>query len=454
MIHIHPDESIAAHIWDTLVWINSDFDLEPRLAESWRLVNDLTWEFEIRQDVRFQNGEPLNAQAVRFSLERAASLEGSVETFASDVGLERIEIIDDYTLRIHTARPAVAMAYELATVEILPPLYYAQTAPKDLADNPVGSGPYRAIGWEPGVQVVLEANTDYWRGVPAVQTLVFQAESDGEARLTRLAEGDVDLVTDLTPDQADAANTERSRLEAIESTRRLFLGLRYQEGTPLADPRVRQALNYAVDVQALVNEFHAGYGQRYGSWVNPPNTDPDLQPWPYDPEAARELLTLAGYPQGFETTLDTPVGRYYGDQQIATAISAQLAQVGITVTVQSHNWPNYVQTRLLPKRTAPLFLLGITSRGNGLEDVRNLGYNFAYNPTLWYDQRFEDLLDRMQQTFNSTLRTNLSYQAQAIAYEEAPWIWLWKPYLFYGVNQELEGWQPRADGLIYLYNPQ
>jgi peptide/nickel transport system substrate-binding protein len=301
--------------------------------------------------------------------------------------------------------------------------------------------------------VVLEANADYWQGAPAIHTLVFQAESAGDKRLASLAAGDVDLVTDLSPDQAEAANTERSRLAAIESTRRLFVGLRYEEGTPLADRRVRQALNYAIDVQALVDEFHAGYGQRYGSWVTPPNANPSLQPWPYDPEAARELLALAERSQGFEIALDTPVGRYHQDQQISAAISAQLAQVGITVTVQSRAWPTYVQDRLIPKKTAPLFLLGLMSRGDALEDTRNLAQDFVYNPTLWYDQRFEDLLDRMEQTFNTTLRLNLSHQAQAIAHEEVPWIWLWRPYLFYGVGQELDGWQPRADGLIYLYSP-
>jgi peptide/nickel transport system substrate-binding protein len=451
MIHVSPDESIAAHVWDTLVWLNDDLDLEPRLAESWRLINDLTWELDLRQGVQFHNGEPFSAEAVRFSLERTASLENSVETFANDVAFEYVEIIDDYTVRIHTAKPAVSMAYKLATVEMLPPLYYAETAPEDLANSPIGSGPYRLVSWDPGGRVVLEANTDYWQGAPAVHTLVFQAESDGDKRLARLADGEVDLVTDLSPDQAKTANTGRSRLEAIEGTRRLFVGLRYEEDTPLADRRVRQALNYAVDVEALVSEFHAGYGQRYGSWVNPPNANADLEPWPYDPEAAQELLVQAGYPQGFEIAMDTPAGRYYQDQQIAQAISAQLSQVGITVTVRSYNWPTYAQQRLIPKKTASLFLLSLMSRDDGLEDVRNLDYDFAYNPTLWYDQRFEDLLDRMEQTFNTALRTNLSHQAQAIAYEEAPWIWLWRPYLFYGVGQELDGWQPRADGLIYLY---
>jgi peptide/nickel transport system substrate-binding protein len=453
MVSVHPEDSIAAHLWDTLVWLNDDLALEPCLAESWWLVNDLTWELKLREGVIFHNGEPFNAQSVKFSLERTNKLEDSLETFDSDVALQSVEIIDDYTVRIHTAKPAVSMVYELSTVEMLPPGYYAQTAPEDLARNPVGSGPYQLIGWDPGGRLTLEANIDYWQGAPAIHTLVFQPEPDVDVRLTRLADGDADLVTDLPPGRAEAADTEDTRMVATESTWRLFVGLRFQDGTPLSDKRFRQALNYAVDVQALVNEFHAGYGRRYGSWVNPPHANPDLAPWPYDPDKARNLLAQVGYPEGLEIIMDTPTGRYYRDQEIAEAIAAQLAVAGIKVTVQPQEWSVYVRDRLVPRESASLFLLGLLSRGNGLEDTRNLAYSFPFNPTLWYNQEFEELLSEAEQTFNQALRLKMLYQAQAIAYEEAPWIWLWRPFLFYGVNRELAWWQPRADGVIYLYTP-
>ena len=453
MLSVNPEDSIAAHIWDTLVWLNDDLEPEPRLAESWRVVNDLTWELQLRQDVTFHNAEPFDAQAVKFSLERSTELEGSLETFASDVTLQGVEIIDDYTVHILTAEPAVSLIHELATVEMLPPVYYAQTPLEDLARNPVGSGPYQLTSWDTDGRLVLEADTDYWQGTPAVRTLVFQAESDADERLSRLGDGTADLITDLTPDQAEAANTERTQLAAIESNRRLFVGLRFEEDTPLSDTRVRQALNYAVDVQALITEFHAGYGQRYGSWVNPPYANPDLAPWPHDPDKAQELLTQAGYPNGFEITMDTPVGRYYQDREIAEAIATQLAQTGVRVTVQPQDWSTYKRERLVPKQTAPLFLLSLTSQGDALEDVQNLVYGFPFNPTLWYNEEFERLVSEAQQTLNQTLRLNLLNEAQNIAYEEAPWIWLWRPYLFYGVRNDLDWWQPRVDGLIYLYAP-
>jgi peptide/nickel transport system substrate-binding protein len=453
MASIQTGDSIAAHLWDTLVWLNEDLELESCLAESWRLMNDLTWEFKLRQGVTFHNGEPFNAQAVKFSLERTAQLEHSLETFASDVSLQSVEVIDDYTVHIHTHEPAVSMVYELSTVEMLPPAYYAQATPEDVARSPVGSGPYQWVGLDPEGRLILEANANYWRGAPAISTLVFEVEPGVDKRLTRLAEGDAHLVTDLSPDQVEAADTEYTRLAAIEGTRRLFVGLRSQDGSPLADKRVRQALNYAIDVQALINEFHAGYGQRYGAWVAFPDANPDLAPWPYDPDMARDLLAQAGYPGGFEIAMDTPVGRYYQDRQIAEAIAAQLAEVGITVTVQPQEWSVYVRDRLIPKETAPLFLLSLASRGDSLEDTRNLAYNFPFNPTLWYSEEFEALLGQAEEAFNQNLHLDLLQRAQAIAYEEAPWIWLWRPYLFYGVSGDLDWWRPRADGLVYLYAP-
>jgi len=451
--HINPQNSVAAHLWNTLVRLDDDFELQPCLAKVWRLVSDLTWELELQRGVTFHNGEPFNARAVKFSLERTAQLENPLETFASDVALQSVEIVDDDTVRIHTAEPAVSMIYKLSSVEMLPPTYYAQTSLENLARNPVGSGPYQLASWDPNGRLVLEAYAGYWEGAPAIHTLVFQAESNADERLTSLAAGDADLITDLPPDRAEAANTEHTRLVAVESTRRLFVGLCPRDNTPLADKRVRQALNYATDVEALIAEFHAGYGQRYGSWVNPPNADPGLTPWHYDPDKARNLLAQTGYPQGFEIAMDTPVGRYHRDQEIAETIATQLAQIGITVTVQPQEWSTYTRERLIPKETAPLFLLSLMSWGNGIEDTRNLAYSFPFNPTLWYNQEFERLLNQAAKTFNLTLRLNLLHQAQTIAYQESPWIWLWRPYLFYGVSQELEGWQARADGLVYLYAP-
>ena len=451
IVSIHPGGSIASHLWDTLTLLNDDLQVEPHLAQSWRLVNNFTWEFKLRQGIIFRNGEILNADAVRFSIERAQSMPGSLETFAQDVDLEKIEIIDDYTLRLTTRQPVSNLPYHLAFLEILPPIYYSETSPDQLAIAPVGSGPYRLGKWTQGRELVLEAVPTYWKGPPALPRLVFQTVLRAEERLVALRDGKADLVTDLPPMQIDQWDSPISRLEAIESTQRMFIGIRMDEGSPLADKRVRQALNYGVNVEQIVDDWLAGYGERYGSWVNPPWNNPALTPWPYDPDLARELLAEAGYREGFTTTLYTPVGAYYQDVAIAETIAQQLGEIGITVEVETIEWTAYVRD-LLSDNVAPLFFLGLNSRGDGLEDVKNLSGDFAFNPIAWQSESFEGALSQAVTTFNEDARSNLLNKAQSIANEEAPWIWLWRPYLFYGVSNDL-AWQPRADGLVYLYQP-
>jgi len=244
MVRVHPEGSLASHLWDTLTLLNDDLQVEPHLAESWRLVNNFTWEFTLRQGIAFHNGEPLDAQAVRFSIERARSMSGSLETFAQDTDLERVEIVSDYILRIVTRQPVPNLPYHLAFLEILPPVYYSEVESSQLAVAPVGSGPYRVDSWTPGEPLTLEAVPTYWKGTPFWPRLVFRTVPSAQERIVALAGEGTALVTDLSPIQAAQWDPSNGRLVAIQSTQRIFIGIHVKEGSPLADKRVRQALNY------------------------------------------------------------------------------------------------------------------------------------------------------------------------------------------------------------------
>lgn len=452
MVSLHPEGSIASHIWDALTWLNDELQVEPRLAESWQVIDELTWEFTLRRGVAFHNGEVFNAESVRFSLERAQSMPGSLETIAADIDLKQVEIIDDYTVRLVTGRPVANLPYYLAGIEMLPPLYYSEASPEMAARAPVGSGPYRWLEGQPGETIVLEAAPGYWQGTPAVFWLIFQTMPSVGGRLAVLAASQSTLVTDLPPDVVAAWDEGRGRLAMVESTQRMLIGIRAEEGSPLRDRRVRRALNYGLNVDKIAADFLEGYGQRYGSWVNPPWNHPDLPPWKYDPDLARLRLTEAGYTEGFQTTLSVPAGVYPQGEAIAEAIAAQWSKIGLEVKVEVLDWGNYAH-RLISGETSTLFLLSMNSRGDGLEDTRNLSADFPFNPTGWYNQTFEDTVRQAAQTFDETKRLTLLQEAQAIAYEEAPWVWLWRPYLFYGLSHNLD-WAPRPDGLVYLYRPQ
>ena len=453
MVTIHPEGSVASHLWDTLTLLNDNLEVEPHLAEEWQLVNNLTWELQLRTGINFHNGEPVNAEAVRFSIDRAQSLPGSLETFANDVYLDKVEIVDEYTLRLHTHQPVVNLPYQLAFLEILPPNYYTNTDSDQLAIAPVGSGPYQLRGeWAQGQALTLDAVDTYWKGSPSLPRLVFNTIALPEERLAALRLEEAALVTDLPPLPADQWDLPGSRLEAIESTQRMFIGIRIEEGSPLADKRVRQALNYGVNVDQIVDEWLEGYAEPYGGWVNTQVNNSDLAPWPYDPDRARELLVEAGYSEGFTTTLRTPVGIYHNDAAVAEAVARQLAELNIVVSVDAiSNWGVFTR-QLLNDDTAPLFLLGLNSRGDALEDISYLSPDFPFNPGGWRNNSFEQVLERATNTINDSSRNRLLVEAQTIAHEEAPLIWLWKPYDFYGISETLD-WMPRPDGLVNLYKP-
>lgn len=447
MTTTNPEGNIASHIFDQLIWRTADLELEPMLATSWELVDDLTWEFKLRDDVYFHNGEHFAAEAVKFSLERARDLEESVDTTPYDIFYESSEIIDDYTIRIHTSEPAARMIHALSYFDIVAPQYYTETTLEVAADNPVGSGPYKFVSWVRDGPLVIEANEDYWGGAPFIKTITVRAVPEAGARIAELEAGTADLITNVPPDQTDLVETDISRLEAVEGLRRIFIFIHCEEGKPWADKRVRQAMNYAVDVNTIGETLFAGYAERYGSWIVPPNNNPDLNPYPYDPDKARELLTAAGYPDGFDVVLNTPVGRYNKDKEASEAIGAYLTEVGIRAEVIPVDWSTYVQEMIIPKQDLQIGMIGLSSGANDLEDGQNLQYDWPLNMTIWYNERYEALYAEAMKTLDDAKRQELMFEAQAIAYEECPWIWLWRQYDFYGVSKRLE-WTARSDELI------
>ena len=452
LVNAHPEASVAVHLWDTLTRLNGQLEVEPALAESWRLVNNFTWEFKLRPNLFFHNDEQITAEAVKFSATRSKALPSSLETFMEDADIKTVEVVDEITVRFITNQPITNLPYHLTFLEILPPAYYQETSVSQLAIAPVGSGPYRLSQETTREQLVLEAASDYWGGQPVISRLIFKTMPEAEDRLAELADDDVlTIVTDLPPGPLAEWDISGSRLEAIESTQRLFVGMNIGANTPFQNQLVRQALNYAVDVEQITTDLQHGYGQRYGSWVNPPHNDPDLKPWPYDPDQARLLLEEAGYSSGITTTLATPNGVYYNDVQVAEAIADQLKLVGVNVVVEEMEWPIYVR-RLLDKNPPSLFLLGLNSHGDPIEDAKNLSTHFPFNPTGWKNDKFELTLNRVTYAFENTVRARRLYEAQKIAYNESPWIWLWRPYRFYGISDGLS-WSPRADGWVYLYKP-
>ncbi len=456
--------SFLLNMFDSLVFRNWKMEIEPALATSWSISEDgLAWTFKLRKGVKFHNGEPFDARAVKFTFDRMLDPEVKVTlTVPRHISLDRTEILDDYTVRIHTKEPVPNMLPWLVNAYILAPGYYSRLSPREVTRQPVGTGPYRLVEWVKDDHIRMEAFEDYWRGVPDVKTIIWRPVPEASARVAELETGGADIIVNVSPEQADIIRRAKgARLAAIQGGRRIHLGIRCDRW-PFGDKRVRQALNYAVNFEAISKFLLGGVGKKMATIVNPPFNDPRLRAYPYDPDKARELLREAGLRDSdgdgfidrdgkpFKVLLDTPVGRYLKDEEMAQAVAADFKRIGLYVEVVPLEWAVYTVKRYRERNPDPLFLLGFGSGFDGEADVGILHNKLFANLTGWYNEEFEQKYAKLLVTFNKIERVRLIHELQDIIHDEAPWVFLWMQYDLYGVSERI-AWQPRPDQRIYLY---
>ena len=444
---------VNVNIFEPLVWKDGETgELIGVLAESWEAIDELTWEFRLREGVTFHNGERFDAQAVKYNLERITDPDfETVDKFPEQVPLDRVEIVDDYTVRVITTEPVPVLLSHMTRNGgyMVAPEHYANTPMDELALHPIGTGPFRFVSWVRDDRITLEANDDYWRGRPEIDRLVFRAIPEAATRVAELRTGGVhasmDIPADFIPDidAADGVN-----VVAVEGFGRKHMGINQNRHEALADPLVRRAIQHAVDVDTLIVALRDGLTSRMATMVNPPNHHPDLEPFAYDPELARELLAEAGWPDGFSITLGAGTEP---DTQLALAVGSYLDEVGIEVEdVEVWEWGQYIQ--VLGERDLPgLYVLAFGGAENTPEtDMWAIHPDRQTNSTNWHDDEWYALENELGSTFDPDRRQELNYRLQEIMHEQNPWLWLWREPLIFGVSDSVE-WTPRADDHPYFY---
>ena len=356
--------SVMYAIFDTLVTIAPDGSLGPGLADSWTSPDAKTLELKLHPGVKFQDGEPFDAAAVRFSLYRIADIDPSTNkpypvgdshrlnsAFASNfASLASVEVVDPLTVKLHLNAPDSGLLGNLGTLQMLPPQYYAQVGDAGFALKPVGTGPFRFVEWVKDDHITLEANPDYWnspRGKPLVAEVIFRPIPDAATRISELATGGIQIMEDLPPDQAAQVKAAGDQAVYLSDAHSLAIWLTTDKGgnlaknpgdqataiTALANPAVRRALNMAIDRKTLVSTLLDGYGEPMNSlWVSgDKGFDPSLPAIPFDPAQARAILAQQGYPNGFAVNMDICT---CDSSAIYEAVVAMLANVGVQVTLK------------------------------------------------------------------------------------------------------------------------
>lgn len=442
--------AVGVSLFDSLVGRGADNQIVPQLAESWKLVDDLTWQFKLRRGVVFHNGEPFNAEAVKATIERVLNPDQKSPNRANIAEIARVEIKDDATIELITQRPYAPLLNRLIDFPILPPKYTAEKGNAGAALRPVGTGPYRFVELVKDDHLIVEAFDKHWRGAPKIRRVVFKPIPEPFTRAAALRNGEVDLVTTLPPNLArELDRVAGVKVQRTPSSWIVYLGLNALK-KPLSDVRVRQALNYATDVDALVKNVMDGNGRRMEGPLTPQmfGFDPTVKGYAPDPARAKKLLAEAGYPDGLEITLESSAGRYQGDKEIAEALGGQWQRAGFRPRVQVAEWGAYFK-RYLGKQFQDAYLLGL---GGPMQDGDEL-YNLVSSKGrgLYYkNERIDQLFDQGRATMDPARRKKIYADLSRAMVEDATWVFLMQQVDIYATRDRLS-WTPRADQWLLFH---
>ena len=438
--------TINDNVFDKLVTRNAAGDLVPGVATDLGTpVDATTWQYTVQEGVSFHNGEPLNADAVVHSVLRIIDPDYATplkDNLGTVVGAEKV---DEYTVNILTSGPDPLIPTRMTLLYLVPP-EASQSA--DFGENPVGSGAYRFVSWERGIAVELEANPDYRGGASSVSTARFTFIEEYGTRLAGVLNDEIDLMTDLLPE--DNARVDQSWTTPT-GLKQFIVSLNARAGSPVEDVRIRQALNHAVDKEAIAEGLFSGIGEiLQGQMLNPNwfGFNPDLDPYPYDPDRARELLAEAGA-TGLEIQLVSLVGNSLLDRETTEAVAAYWAEVGVNAEIFIPEFSEYID-RLIDRENRPDAIF--VPHDNILFDgdrtlsayYHSQGCCGSMDPS-----EADEWIDAGQPEIDQAARLKLYQDVGQAGHDGAWYVWLISiPNVFAGTDRI--DWSARADGLIHL----
>jgi len=438
-------ESINKNLYNNLVRFDANMEIVPDLATHWTVSEDgRTWTFYLREGVRFHDGTPLDAQAVKQSFDRLLDPANAFPRASLHSDIVAVEVVGPYAVSFTTAQPAGAMlarmAHPSAAIVSIPAVERWGSA---FGQHPVGTGPFKFESWTPGQEIVLVRNGDYFKGAPAIERVTYRVVPEESVRTLMLQAGEVHVAVGIPPDQIPLLERMRGvEVKQTPSTMMMYLAMNGQK-SPFNDVRVRQAMNYAINKEEIVEYLLSGLADVADSPLSPVIWGyARTGVYEYNPQKARQLLAEAGYPNGFSMSLWTPVGRYLQDLPTAEIVQAQLAEVGINVRVETWEFGAYIEE--IKKAQYDMVLLGWSpSTGDadwGLFPVfHSTQWPPQSNRALYGNPVADALMEAGQREPDQEKRREIYRELQQIIFNDAPWIFLWSTQQIVAHRSELTG---------------
>lgn len=412
---------VTVQIYDRLVEQGDNMEIVPGLAESWEQPDGVTTIFHLRKGVKFHNGEELKASDVKFSLDR---MKASPQVSHIIGTVDKVEVVDDYTVKVITAQPFGAILSHLShpTAAIL-----NEKAVKEYGDSygqhPVGTGPYKFISWQSGDRIVLEANPEYFLGEAPIKNVIFRPITEGSNRTIAIETGEVDIAYDIEGLDKDRLRNDDSVVFIEEPSLSIdYIGFNTRK-EPFNNVKVRQAIATAINADDIITAVYKGSGTKANSLIGPKVFGYSSEPkaWEYNVEKAKQLLAEAGYPNGFKIKIwinENPDRR-----DIAVILQAQLKEIGIDMTVETLEWGAFLDGTA--RGDHDMFILGWVSVTGDADYglyalLHSSTFGGAGNRSFYSNPKVDELLTQARNSVDQEERKELYKQVQLIVQEEVP----------------------------------
>jgi peptide/nickel transport system substrate-binding protein len=448
--------SVSTNIFDGLTYRGPDLKLVPGLATAWEVLdNGMTLRFTLREGVKFHDGEPFNAEAVKFTFDRLLGEEGAKGPQQSNYNtIESVEIIDDKTVEFKMKLPDPVMLIKLAGygAMIVPPKYITEKGDDYFNAHPVGTGAFSFVSYEPKVNIELTANPDYWGGAPKITDLEYRFIGEPSTALAELQAGRVDLVIPPTIPIGMIPTIEADpKLEIVTTPGPTVYALRYNTRDGItADPKVRKALIMAVDRDAIIDAVLGGQAVPIASFQGPLSFgfDPEMKPLPYDPEGAKALLAEAGVAPGSKIQIDVR-GNEATFIEVTQAIAAYLQAVGIEATIKPYE-TNVLLNDIIPAgKTGALFQ---QSWGGWTLDYDNTAVSMYHSGEKWNpydsDPKLDEMLMAQRSMVDPAEREKALLAIAHYAADRALEMPLYNLNAIFGINKRVQNFVPVPDSRL------